>query len=577
MKTNKIILTLLALISLSITTNNLIILKKYTPIGYKIDLYSQLPPTFWYGLLIVYFICCILILTEWKKFKIVGIITLFINYCLLFYIPYAFGYYVLGRDDEISHLGEINNIILTGNFDPSDIYPATHIIFSSTSMISGIPPNILSIILPLVFSIIFVYGIFIFSKLYINNTKIMHIIIPCSFIYYLGHFHFSIVPNYLFFILIPLILFILSKYLTLKTFSYSFILMLFVLILPFGHPFIFIYLFLIFIFLELYMLIKGKHKKILNMILISICTFITWFIYNRYYLSSFRAVYHSFKNSITMSVMAETLEKTSKIQLEMIEFIRLIFFYYGRYIIPLLFITILLIYILIRRIQLNKNERKTIYLLTVSIIISGLFEGFLTFNPFISHSPDRISNLNFTVFPMIPLFAISIYELILKKIKTPIGTIISSIILTLVFTASMYGAFYSPIIYHPNIATTSNEIYGMNWLFINKDEKPIYDLQGSIGYRFSDLLFGWSETKRRFNKDIKFSNEGNLRNHFGYDKNDFFDEHNKYIVLTTIGEELYQTVYKKVERYNASDFKKFRKDPNVNKIYDSLNIEIYKS
>jgi len=282
-------------------------------------------------------------------------------------------------------------------------------------------------------------------------------------------------------------------------------------------------------------------------------------------------------NAITQPVAVEGLEKMSKIDLSNSELIKLIFIYYGRYIIPLFFITILLIYTIEKRKSFRKNELKAICVLTVMLIILGLFEAFFLFNPAISHSISRISNLNFIVFVMIPLFAISLYELILKGVQKWKNIIISSIILTLVFTLSMYGVFYSPYIHHANIATTYNEVDGMMWLFTHKDEKPIYDLTGAIGYRYCDLLCGWSETQQRFGKDIMWSRCGNVQDHFGYDENKYFNETNKYIVITTEGELIYQTVYKKVGRYNASDFERFRNDPNVNKIYDSLNIEIYKS
>ena len=193
-----------------------------------------------------------------------------------------------------------------------------------------------------------------------------------------------------------------------------------------------------------------------------------------------------------------------------------------------------------------------------------------------SHSSQRIFDLNYIVFPMLPLFTISIYELILKNNPKWKQIILSSVILLLVFISSLYGVLYSPYISRPNVAITYNEVSGMGWLFNYKDDKLILDTQGGIGYRYADLFLGESEKKQGNNRGMKYGG-GKTQDHLGYDKNKYFNETNKYIVITTEGELVYETVYKKVGRYNVSDFENFRNDPNVYKIYDSLNIEIYKS
>ena len=116
----------------------------------------------------------------------------------------------------------------------------------------------------------------------------------------------------------------------------------------------------------------------------------------------------------------------------------------------------------------------------------------------------------------------------------------------------------------------------MNYLFKNKNEMPIYDLAGDMGYRYSDLINNWSNTKGRFGKDILWA-EGKTPDHLGYDKNNFFNKSKIYIVINTKNELIYQTLYKKVGRYNKSDFDKFRNDKYVCKIYHSKDIEIYNS
>ena len=475
----------------------------------------------------------------------------------------------------ISHIGRIKDLISMGHTDPSNIYPATHIFVGMASLISGINVNFLALLLPLVFYILVVSGVFIFTKSFIGNCydNILYLILPASLIYYLGWLHFTILPNFLFFALIPLTLFVLLQYLKNRKISTSATLVVFLLIMPFGHPFVVVFI----IYILFLIVLKDflNKKKVVNSspFVVSVCTFLAWFIYNAGYTNSFRQIYKSWINSITEPVMVEGLEKMSKLNLQGIELVRYIFIFYGRYIIPLFFVLILILYLIKKRDSIKRERINRISKLIIMLVLFGVFQLGLVFNTFISHNPHRMFDLNYIVFSLIPLFAISLHELFLTNIKKTKAIIIVSVIFTSAFTLSMFGAFDSPYVYHPNQEATYNEVVGAGWLLKNKDEKPIYDTLGSFGNRFSDLFLEKTEKDKR--KDILHS--AKVQDHFGYDKNKHFNEKNEYIVLTTLGELLYQTVYKKVGRYNASDFEKFRNDLNVIKIYDSLNIEIYKS
>jgi hypothetical protein len=144
---------------------------------------------------------------------------------------------------------------------------------------------------------------------------------------------------------------------------------------------------------------------------------------------------------------------------------------------------------------------------------------------------------------------------------------------------SSFGAFFSPFIYQPNVGVTQNEIAGMNWLFQVKGDAIITDiLNAQTGYRFGDFFFGWEENNRRTDtKNYKFPF------HFGYDKSTLFDYRNIYIIIKGWDEHFFEeaAVYEKNQekyvRFTRDDFKKFRNDLNINKIYHSKNIEIFKS
>ena len=148
------------------------------------------------------------------------------------------------------------------------------------------------------------------------------------------------------------------------------------------------------------------------------------------------------------------------------------------------------------------------------------------------------------------------------------------ILLTGTWGLSLFGTFDSPNIFRTNVALTYNEVEGMEWFYQARESENVIVPLSQIG-RFHDLFDDGYSDKRI-----------GIPDHFGYDtQNKNFAQINLelreqvYIVIQTIDELLYQKVpgYIEVHRYNESDFKRFRNDPSVNKIYNSLNIEIFKS
>lgn len=179
---------------------NVIILGQSIPIGYSLNIYSQLPDSYWHSSIIIYFLASLLILSDKKMARLAAIVFLLLNFTTNFAIPFELGYHNYGRCDELTHIGEIRNICYGGHVDPINIYPATHIIFSFVSLVSDIDPTKISFLLSAFFSIMFVIGLFVSARFFnqggVNNNYLL--ICACS-IYYLGFYHFSNAPNFIFF------------------------------------------------------------------------------------------------------------------------------------------------------------------------------------------------------------------------------------------------------------------------------------------------------------------------------------------------------------------------------------------
>lgn len=565
-------LFLLSSVCSILIVNNLLILKHSVPVGYEIDIYSQLPSIFWLSLIAVYFFGSLIFFTNNSLFRKIGSIHLLSNYLIIFLVPYSLGYYNYGVDDELTHLGTINNIILTGRIASQNIYPFTHIFCSICSLIENTSPQILCLLIPSFFSLLFVIGILVFSRTFLSSETTKYFF-PVSLIYYLGHFHFSIVPNYTYFTLIPILLFCITKYMLQKSASISAVLTLFLLTLPFTHPFI--WLFISFVIFALFLgenLFHSKSKNTNILLLLNICCFGLWFISSSL-VNLLKKNYLAFAAHAIEPVAMEGTDKLSKIDLDWFSFAKFMLFYTGRYSIPILILSIFIICLLFKKYDISKFSLQRIHLLTGMLLLFGIFQMIFLINDLVSHSPDRITNLNYMVFAVIPLFSISIYYLFQHYFAK---NILRSVLLTSVFFLSVYGAFYSPYIYHANIASTYNEFDGMSWIFHYKGGSPIYDLVGSTGMRYSTLISP-SQSANKLGKDILWASNGSVQDHFGYDQSSSYRERNQYIVVTTRTELLYQTVYKHIGRFNTNDFIKLNNDPQITKIYDSLNIKIYNS
>jgi hypothetical protein len=569
---------LLALFCLFLLIRNLFLLKLVQPIGYIINIYPIFPLSFYLGFIFCYLVATILVLSGKKT---LGTLILCINHFEILIIPYMLGYYSMGRADDMSYIGEYLQIVNSGHFAYWDIYPDSHIIGASISLISDLDAHLTSFIIPIIFSFIFIAGIYLFSRELFPNYCIQSLVLVSSFILYLGIYNFLNTPNALFFSFMPLYLCYFYKYISQhNNFSYSIILIIMSLMISFSHPFIVFFLLSVFMFHFVPMILPIPYIDVfriprarINNFLLLVFAFTSWLFYNEFFSNVFKANFIAFINKITQPVFVEATNSFDKIGFGFFDYVQLLSLYYGRYLIPTFIIIASFVYL-----YYNKNILETKifknYLYLFSLYILFLFiQIMLLFNPIISHKLDRIANLNFVVYAQIPLFACSLYLLFLRHQKSISKIFLVSLILSLVWSLSLFGCFDSPNVYRPNAALAYNEVNGMKWFYEAKNESSTTGAPLSQISRFHDL-FGYTETIDRLNY---------FDDHFGYNNtvNSLIDTNSKlirgsYIIILTIDELLYQEVpaYKHVGRYTSNDFARFRRDISVNQIYDSLNIQI---
>jgi hypothetical protein len=560
-----------------LTSYNYLILFFHQPQGYVVDIYSALPLNFFLSLIICYTIGSVALFIREGNTRKLGIVLLVFNHFAVLIIPYMLGYYSMGRTDDMSYIGEYLHISTSGNLAGWDIYPASHIIGAALSIGTGIAPHLVSFILPVIFSFLFVGGLIFISRLFLEDTVLVNIAIASSFILYLGPYNFLNVPHALFFAIMPLYLFILSRFIINQNFSNILLIYPFTFLVPFMHPFI--VLFVVSIFLAL-LIFSSIQKKFMNvnyrqtsyLLLSLIFGFTSWVLYGSNLLDDFRISYLTYLQKITEPVFFETTDKLARINIDLYKIIRLVTLYYGRYVIPFLIIIVALILIYLKRDRISQVLKNRLAFGIYLYIIFFFIELMLFFNPIISHQPDRLTNLNFVVYAQVPLFVLSLYVIFMKPHSSIFKMVLLLLILSSMWGLSLFSTFDSPNIFRTNVAISNNEVQGMQWFYESRTTENVFVPLSQIN-RFHHLL-----------ADGGVDMAWDVPDHFGYGNNNrsfaeinLYPGERNYFILLTLDEFLYQKVpgFMEVGRYNAGDFHRFRNDNSINKIFDDMNIEIY--
>lgn len=565
-------------IGFSLLIANLLTLYTHRPAGYTVDIYAALPLWFFTGAILCYVFASSALLSGSGVEKKMGILLLMLNHAAILLIPYMLGYYSMGRADDMTYIGEYVHISNVGSISPWNIYPASPIIGAALISLTGLPANEAAFVIPIVFSFIFIAGLYLFCRIYLREERQIQIALLASFVLYLGPYNFLNVPHALFFAFMPLYIFILLKFLREKTLRNSLFFIIPTALVPFMHPFIFLFVFILLLVMIVFgrwldRYAQGNYRDAFQPLLLLVTGFLTWFIYNAALMRNFAQNYYNFIRKTTEPVLFETTDKISRISIDPFKLLELLFVYYGRYIIPFIVIVAGLAYVFLNREKVSGVLKRHMVFFSLMYAFFLAVEVLLFVNPIFSHEPDRLTNLNFIVYAQVPLFTLSLYTLSSRSKRVSGRTILSLVIIACIWSLSLWGTLASPHIFKTNEALTYNEQDGMAWLYDVKTSEDTIAPISQIG-RFRDLF-----DEERVERDMS------TPDHFGYGSDSLsFTEIDAneglqgYFILLTMDELLYQRVpgYREVGRYTATDYIRFRSDRSIEaKIYDNRNIEIY--
>lgn len=185
--------------------------------GYEISIYRAYPSCFWVFLIGV-FACGIYVLVgesvahRNSRSSLVAIFLLFSANLVLMLLPVARGYATVGRSDTQWHLGSIKDIALSGHVVPpfhqgENYYPLSHILVQTLSFATMLEPGLLIMIVPVVFRMLFIASVYVFSNEILSSRSRSLLATTVSSIPMFGFQNAIFYPTTMSFYLLPLALF----------------------------------------------------------------------------------------------------------------------------------------------------------------------------------------------------------------------------------------------------------------------------------------------------------------------------------------------------------------------------------
>jgi hypothetical protein len=565
-----------------------------TPIasGYETSIYGAYPWYFW-GLIILCIIFGIIMLIhstfgakpQHLQGYIGGVIIVIAANLIILLLPIFRGYYISDAADEVSHLGWIKDIALTGHIGATDVYPISHIFAFQTSSITTLDPRFVIMILPSIFYLIYLAGIFLLSRTLSKKFGTVLLVLTFGLPLIFTSFNNEFLPTQFSLYLVPMILFLFFKRFSNQYLKYSVMFFTLLVLMVFVHPLGCLFLIGLFVLLSLSFIFHDLLLKRINIQVdrfsknlfsplipasILIVLFFAW--YHRFKMinESISNFFSWFINGGGVSPLAQVVQQGQNSHLNIFQVVHLIINTYGQVI---LFIILALIAICITgKKVLSKYKApaiEEIYFSICFVILSLFYLTTLLGNFIVTGQTLRV--FCWALFASILLNGIVFYDWI-SNLKNHMN--FAFIILTILIISSsilgLFSEYNSPSQRTTGDQVTSASMEAMQWFYDNKG--PLNTLYSDqIVYRAADYLYGTDSAK-----PSTLGNFLQVPNYLGYDTHGsiatYFDQ-NEYLVFTARDLES-KKLFPNAGVYSWNDYEKLLSDPGADKIYSDGDTEI---
>jgi hypothetical protein len=526
-----------------------------------------------------------------KKLIALTFLSIFLANTILLLLPIIRGYTIFGRGDVLSHIGWMKDIIASGHIGVSNIYPLDHILGVIFSFSTGINVYDTTLVIPVLFSILFQGSIFLLARETLMSRKQILLATLLGSILVFGYMSFAPFNQSVFLIPLTLYLFFKSKNSN-KSMQFTILFLCYLVLITLYHPLSALFFIAILIIIKVTVILgKRLHvahdedtshvrglTKISNPILIATVIFCMWQAYTIILAHSIQLVLNSIGGGTDTSQLSSYSNIVISNDLTVITFMTTLFSMYGQYILLTMFVLIGLLGLIFNLIRKGEKVSPLVVMFSsqfvffIGISFIALFTAYIVgFGRFLLVSVM----FSFLIIPLLIFKDDKSDSNVHKRSRTFKNLILLALILSILIL-STFNLYASPIVRLANYQVTDTELSGMDSFFHSRDDSiPIYVL-GTSQFRFYDALYG------RNSERVNISNlDPSPPDHFGYNQNQsWIDESQtqKYILINDIGRKSYPNLFPDFIdkwRFTANDFSRIQLDMDISKIYGNGNLEVY--
>lgn len=574
--------------------------------GYESSIYRSTPLILWVSLIASVIVGVVLVVVSIAKNELeqnslwkIGFLLVFLCYTICLALFIIRGYYMwCMTGDPASHIGLIKETINAGYTPISIVYPITHIYLSELVFFTGLDLVVLHKIVPLIFGLLCVLFMYVLAKALFSNYSgaLLAGVMSCCMTF--GWYH-NLTPNALSNMLFPFALFLTIKFLQKREWTWAIPLSVSLILFPVFHPVPAIALGLVLLtfwippkFACAIRNLREKKVPILKYnredlrLVFPFLLLSSWFIF---WIFSFQVFGYTIKDiyyTITLEEKATRgaafLDQISYAQNYGYSVIEQALKVYGAQGI-LILLSLLALLLLWREFAARGHNRSLFSFYGPFFAILFTMGILFIFNP--PFGPFRLM----TYIPMLgTLFAAYFLSYLLVDRRSKNHPLLQrpsfkvscvTVVITLLFIASMLNLYPSPYNLGANYHTTKSEVMGMTFFYDHRDVKvPVTGITVAPG-RFSHAFLTPEEQAVQ---RLPMYLEGQVAPlHFGYDRYhtlsaNYTDERD--MIITQRDRLHYIDLFPDMAklRFTEEDFERLDYDPGVSLLYSNGGFELRK-
>ncbi|PKL57173.1 MAG: hypothetical protein CVV35_01360 [Methanomicrobiales archaeon HGW-Methanomicrobiales-6] len=573
--------------------------------GYESSIYHSTPLILWVSLIASVIAGIALVIVSIAKNELeqnslwkIGFLLVFLCYtiCLALYIIRGYHMWCM-TGDPASHIGWTKETINTGHVPTSIIYPITHIYLSEIVFFTGLDLVILHKMVPLIFGLLCVLFMYVLAQASSSNYggAVLAGVISCCLTF---GWYLNLTPNALSNMLIPFALFLTIKFLQKREWAWAVPLSVIIILYPVFHvlPAVVLGLVLLTLWIpgKLVEMIQNLREKKIHVLkcssedfwlLFPFLLLLSWFIF---WISSFQEFGYTIKDVYyTVALEEETqgaafLDQISYAQNYGYSVIEQVLKVYGVQGI-LILLSLLALLVLWREFTVKCHNKPlfSIYgpVFAILFLMGVLFIFNLPFGPlrfivYISMLGTLFAAYFFSYFLVDRR---SENNLLLQKTGFKVSC--ATVVITLLFLASMFILYPSPYTLGASSHTTQSEVMGMTFFYDHRDVNvPVTGITIAPG-RFSHAFL--TPEERSVQRLPMYLENQVVPWHFGYDEYHTLSDlyANEMDLIITQKDRLhYVDLFPDMAelRFKEQDFERLDYDPDISLLYSNGGFDLRK-